>query len=83
MTDTVQIHVDGAPVDADAGVPLGAVLHRLRTTLRLSPSGAPRGLYCGMGACLECRVDVDGRQVRACVVPVRAGMVVRTGVDPR
>ena len=41
-------------------------------------SGAPRGLYCAIGHCYECRVVVDGvRGVRACLEPVRAGMRVQ------
>lgn len=43
-----------------------------------SVSGQPRGLYCGIGHCFECRVEVDGRRsVRACLELVRAGMQVR------
>jgi predicted molibdopterin-dependent oxidoreductase YjgC len=82
MTASVTILVDGEAVDAPAGVPLGAVLHARRTVFRRSPSGSPRGLWCAMGACLECRVEVGGRTVRACLVPVRVGMVVRTGGEP-
>src|SRR5439155_775857 len=51
-----------------------------RPELRRSPSGQPRGLYCGIGVCQECRVLVDGvGVVRACVTPVTAGMTVSTG----
>jgi predicted molibdopterin-dependent oxidoreductase YjgC len=35
---------------------------------------APRGLFCGMGVCFDCIVEVDGETVRACLEPVRAGM---------
>jgi D-hydroxyproline dehydrogenase subunit gamma len=47
--------------------------------LRTSPGGSPRGLFCGIGVCQECRVVVDGEVVRSCVTPVRAGMSVSTG----
>ena len=36
-------------------------------------AGSPRGLYCGIGVCQECRVVVDGVVVRACVTPVARG----------
>ena len=49
-----------------------------RIALRDSPGGAPRGLYCGIGVCQECRVLVDGVAVRSCVTPVAAGMRVTT-----
>ena len=38
----------------------------------------PRGMYCGIGHCYECRVTVDGiEDVRSCLLPVREGMQVR------
>ena len=41
------------------------------------PTGAPRGLHCGMGACFDCVVTVDGRiGQRACMTKVADGMVV-------
>ncbi len=37
----------------------------------------PRGMYCGIGHCYECRVTVDGiEDVRSCLLPVREGMQV-------
>jgi predicted molibdopterin-dependent oxidoreductase YjgC len=42
-------------------------------------SGAPRGLFCGIGACFECLVTIDGQpNQRACLVPARPDMVVKT-----
>jgi sarcosine oxidase subunit alpha len=46
---------------------------------RRSTTGEPRAPLCGMGICYECRVTLDGvAHRRACLVPVAAGMVVRT-----
>jgi aerobic-type carbon monoxide dehydrogenase small subunit (CoxS/CutS family) len=76
----IELVVDGAPLRAPAGQSLGAALIASgRVALRKSPGGAPRGLYCGIGVCQECRVVVDGEVVRACVTPVAAGMRVQTG----
>ena len=37
----------------------------------------PRGMYCGIGHCYECRVTLDGiEDVRSCLIPVREGMQV-------
>lgn len=37
----------------------------------------PRGMYCGIGHCYECRVTVDGiEDVRSCLISVREGMQV-------
>jgi predicted molibdopterin-dependent oxidoreductase YjgC len=81
MKTIVTLDIDGQSVTAAAGVPLAALLHDRRRPFRHSPTGAPRGLYCGMGVCLECQVDVDGRSARSCMEPVRDGMIVRTGAN--
>ncbi len=76
----IELIVDGRPLQAPAGQSLGAALLEAgRRELRESPGGAPRGLYCGIGVCQECRVVVDGVVVRSCVTPVSAGMRVSTG----
>ena len=77
----VELTVDGRPLRAPEGQSLAAALLAAgRSALRDSPSGRPRGVYCGIGVCQECRVNVDGRGVvRACVTPVTGGMRVTTG----
>jgi aerobic-type carbon monoxide dehydrogenase small subunit (CoxS/CutS family) len=76
----IELTVDGTPLSAPAGQSLAAVLLGAgRETLRDSPAGHPRGVYCGIGVCQECRVVVDGAVVRSCVTPVTAGMRVTTG----
>jgi aerobic-type carbon monoxide dehydrogenase small subunit (CoxS/CutS family) len=76
----IEVIVDGAPLRAPAGQSLAAALLASgRSVLRTSPGGSPRGLYCGIGVCQECRVVVDGEVVRSCVTPLRAGMRVSTG----
>lgn len=49
-------------------------------TLRYSEKGnEPRGIYCGIGHCYECRVTVHGkRSVRACITPVEDQMIVES-----
>jgi aerobic-type carbon monoxide dehydrogenase small subunit (CoxS/CutS family) len=76
----IELIVDGSPLRAPAGQSLGAALLQAgRRGLRDSPGGSPRGLYCGIGVCQECRVVVDGIVVCACVTPMTAGMRVITG----
>lgn len=50
-------------------------------TLRVhEESGAPRGIYCNIGHCFECRVTVNDVQgVRACLEEVKEGMIVTSG----
>jgi len=55
---------------------LGAGMSRFRGA---AVSGSPRAPYCMMGVCFECLVEVDGVPGRqSCMIPVRAGMQVRT-----
>ena len=43
--------------------------------LRITSSGESRGIFCGMGVCHDCLVDVDGNQnQRACMTKVKNGM---------
>ena len=77
----VALSVDGARLEAPEGQSLAAALLAAgRASLRPSPGGEPRGVYCGIGVCQECRVHVAGQGVvRACVTPVAGGMQVTTG----
>lgn len=79
------IAVDGEPLSAFGGETLAAaMLANGRRTFRFSArGGGPRGLFCGMGVCYECLMVVDGRpNVRACMTPVREGMVAQTQRGP-
>lgn len=43
----------------------------IRTLRRHEKDGKPRGLYCNIGHCSECRVTIDGeKNRRACLTPV-------------
>jgi len=75
----VAITVDGRPLEALAGETLAAALwaNGIITLGHNPDTGAPRGMYCGIGHCYECRVTVDGvPDVRSCLIPVREGMCV-------
>ena len=76
----VRIEVDGEPVQAFEGETVAtALLASGRRIFRHTPGGSPRGLYCGMGICFDCVVEVDGESsVRSCITLVRPGMKVRT-----
>ncbi len=76
------IEVDGRPVSAQPGQTVAAALIGAGITVfRHTPTGAPRGIFCGMGVCFDCLVTVDGlADQRACITPVRPGMRVRLAV---
>jgi predicted molibdopterin-dependent oxidoreductase YjgC len=79
----VKIEVDGRIVEAYEGEPIAAALtaagiHFFRRTPR---TNEPRGLYCAIGLCTDCIMNVDGKpNVRTCVTPVKPGMKIRTSL---
>lgn len=43
-------------------------------------TGTPRGFYCNIGHCFECRVTVNQETgVRACLTPIQADMAIESG----
>ena len=77
------IEFDGHPIAAVAGETVAAALTGAGLlALRTHPTGARRGVHCGMGACFDCVVTIDGQPgQRACMTPVRDGMRIGPGVD--
>lgn len=76
----IHFQVDGTSVLAYEGETIATALMAagLRA-FRHTAGGKPRGLFCGVGMCFDCVVSADSRHVRACVTPVREGMLVVTG----
>lgn len=67
----------GRPLAGREGEPIAAALLAagIRTLRRTRRRGEPRGIYCGIGHCFECRLTVDGcHGVRSCLTPLREGM---------
>ena len=79
----ITIQFDGHPIAALQGETIAAALSAAGIlAFRRTPSSAPRGLYCGMGACFDCLVTVNGRiGQRACMTSAVDGMQV-TGELP-
>ncbi|MEU4898665.1 (2Fe-2S)-binding protein [Streptomyces sp. NPDC044780] len=76
----LRIIVDGEPVDGIAGQTIaGVLLAADRLSWRRQRSGAPRGVFCGIGVCFDCLVTVgEDRDVRSCRRRARDGDVVTT-----
>jgi len=83
--ESFTIDVDGEAVPAcDGQTVAAALLASGRTVFRRTATGAPRGVFCGMGVCFDCLVTVDGQaDRRACITPARPGMRVRLGMAER
>ncbi|MGH3424714.1 MAG: (2Fe-2S)-binding protein [Nocardioidaceae bacterium] len=75
----LRITVDGEEIAGVAGQTIAGVLLASGTaSWRRAGSGAPRGVFCGIGACFDCVVTVNGvRDVRACRRRAADGDVVR------
>ncbi|MDH2328292.1 (2Fe-2S)-binding protein [Cereibacter sp. SYSU M97828] len=71
---------EGRPVAAREGDSVAAALTAagLRDLRDSAVSGSPRGIFCMMGACFDCLVEIDGIPNRqACMIPVTEGLAVR------
>lgn len=77
---TLGFTFEGRAVTARAGDSVAAALMAagLRDLRDSAVSGQPRGVYCMMGACFDCLVEIDGQPNRqACMTPVTEGLDVR------
>ncbi|MBE1577386.1 (2Fe-2S)-binding protein [Amycolatopsis roodepoortensis] len=76
----IRITVDGETLTGIAGQSVaGVLLAAGRTSWRTTRSGAPRGVFCGIGACFDCLLTVnDVPDVRACRRPAADGDEIRT-----
>ncbi|WP_372394797.1 FAD-dependent oxidoreductase [Azospirillum sp. HJ39] len=77
---SIEITYDDERIPALAGETVAAALaaHGV-AAYRHTRDGGRRGLYCGMGACFECLVTVDGKaSQRACLTKVADGQTIRS-----
>ncbi|NLF28502.1 MAG: (2Fe-2S)-binding protein [Clostridiales bacterium] len=80
-SETVNITVDGVPMQVRAGQMIAAALLAEgiainRYTLK---KHEPRGVFCGIGQCTDCVMVVNGQpNTRTCVTKVEEGMVIET-----
>ena len=80
MSETVTARFDDAPLSAPAGASVAAALLASgRTSWRTTRTGRQRGLFCGIGVCFDCLVEIDGQTgQRACLVTLADGMDIRS-----
>lgn len=76
MSDEIRFTLDGEDMSARAGQSIaGALIARGVLSWRRTRIGdRPRGVFCGIGACFDCLVTVNGEpNVRACLSQVGEG----------
>ncbi|PII82235.1 hypothetical protein BMH32_04380 [Leucobacter sp. OLJS4] len=83
--ERVRASFDGEPIEAEPGASVAAALISTgRTAWRTTREGKPRGLFCGIGVCFDCLVEIDGESgQRACMIPLKEGMRVCSAGGPR
>ena len=80
----VSFTFDGQTFTGYEGESLSAALlaKGVRTLRVHEETGMPRGIYCNIGHCFECRVTINGLDgVRACMTPLEAGMNISSGIQ--
>ncbi len=85
MSDTIEIAFEGTPIAARAGESVAAALaaHGI-LSLRTTRDAAERGMFCGMGVCQDCLVEIDGEsEQRACMAKVDRPLQVRRQLHGR
>jgi D-hydroxyproline dehydrogenase subunit alpha len=77
---TETIIFDGRTIEARRGESLAACLTAAGVkSFRTTAQGADRGMFCGMGVCQDCLVEIDGRpNERACMTKVTGPLNVRS-----
>jgi D-hydroxyproline dehydrogenase subunit alpha len=77
--ERIAIDFEGRMVEGRRGETLAAALTAAGIRdLRLTQSEQPRGIFCGMGVCQECLVEIDGRaNQRACMTKIDRSLSVR------
>lgn len=68
--ETLRFSFDGRALEAPAGSTLAGALLRngIVSWRRTRVAGAARGVFCGIGTCFDCLIDVNGERARrACV----------------
>ncbi|TCT36275.1 FAD-dependent oxidoreductase [Martelella mediterranea] len=76
--DAVSFTFENCSIVAEHGASIAAALANAGVPdFTRGKTGEERGLYCGMGACQDCLVTVNGKTgLRACMTKIEAGMAV-------
>lgn len=75
--EIVKFTFDGKSLEGYAGEPIAAALHANGIRELKDHGGRPRGLFCAIGNCSSCLMEVNGvPNVRVCVEPLVDGMSV-------
>jgi len=80
----ISIEVDGEKIEAYEGEPIAAALWAagIRDFRYTKKRNEPRGYFCGIGLCTDCKMIVNGvPNIRTCVTLVQDGMKIKRQID--
>ena len=85
MSETVRFTFEGKPLEGRHGESLAATLVSTGIVgFRETRGGEMRGMFCGMGVCQDCLLEVDGKpNQRACMTRLEGPTTVRPGIYGR
>ena len=84
--EEIEFVFDGKPYRGIKGDSIASALlaNDVRTLRYSNRNGEPRGLYCGIGHCFECRMTVNGTQsIRACITQACDGDILESQGENR
>lgn len=84
--EEIQFEFDGTTYSGIQGDSIASALlaNGVRNLRYSNRDGEPRGIYCGIGHCFECRMTVNGVQsVRACITQACDGDVLESQGENR
>jgi ferredoxin len=78
--ETIDFTFNGTPLFARKGEVISSALYAAGISVfgHHRKDGGPQGIFCVNGQCSQCTVVADGRPVKSCMTPVRAGMAVES-----
>lgn len=77
----VEFTCDGKTIQGYEGEPIATALRvaGIMAHRYTAKKHEPRGVFCAIGRCTDCVMVVNGKpNVRTCITPLEAGMVVQT-----
>jgi D-hydroxyproline dehydrogenase subunit gamma len=80
---SIDFYFDGRPVTGRVGQSVAIALWDagIRALRQSAVDRVPRGMFCAIGLCQECVVQIDDVRRPACTTLVQAGMHVRSVSD--
>lgn len=76
---TIRFNGVNYPAFESESIAAALLANNIRVLRHSEKQQQPRGIYCGIGHCYDCRVTVNGeRSVRACMTTVKDNMCIQS-----